>query len=239
MRDKIIYGIVLFVVLVFGSVSLFKMKSKQLPPADKFIFVQTATLEVFAQPVSLILPGTADKIQATNKQEIPEGTTVATGETGRAQLLFPNKSVTRMDFNTELILKKLTANPAQVEVKLIKKRIWNRVAKLLGKQDSFQTETGITVATVRGTSYAHGILPDGRNRIIATKGTVETKCLDNSQNATVTPNAKILFNCKGGGNLPLLQLDEEVKDRDEWFEFNQKEDSSLDVRFGKDTYGDE
>lgn len=92
---------------------------------------------------------------------------------------------------------------------------------------------------MRGTSYAHGILPDGRNRVISTKGVVETKCVNDSQEATVTPNAKILFDCKGGGKLPLLGLDEQVKDKDEWFEFNQKQDTSLDDRFGKDTYGDE
>ncbi len=215
----------------FTSPSASAQNEPSLPPV-------TATLEIFALPVSVVLPGSIDKTDAVDKQKIAEGTKIITGETGRAQIVYANKSVTRMDFNTEITLKKLTASPVQVELMLTKKRIWNRVAKLLGNE-SYQTETGTTVATVRGTSYAHGILPDGRNRVITTKGVVDTHCLNDSQEATVSANAKILFDCKTGGKLPLLKLDEVIKDKDEWFEFNQKQDTALDERFGKETYGDE
>ncbi len=197
----------------------------------------TATLEIFSPPVRLVLPGATNDIEASKSQEIPVGTKIKTGDTGRAQLVYPNKSVTRLDFNTEIVLKQLNVNPQQVIVGLNKKRIWSRVAKLLG-QEYYQSETSTTIATVRGTSYAHGILPDGRNRVISTKGAVESSCANKTQEATVTPNSKILFDCTSGGKLPLLALDAVVKDRDEWFTFNQEQDKALDERFGKDTYGD-
>lgn len=240
---KIVLGAgVAIVVVIVGVVWQGKMtsvKPQQMAPTPVPTEVPvTARLEIFTKPVTVVLPGTSDQTEALDQQEIAAGTKVMTGETGRAQLVYGNHSVTRMDVNTEITLKKLTAKPQQVEILLGKKRIWNRVAKLLG-QESYQTETATTVASVRGTSYAHGILPDGRNRVIATKGTVESKCLNDSQQATVTANAKELFDCKTGGKLPLLKLDEVVKDKDEWFDFNVVQDKALDDRFGKDTYGDE
>lgn len=240
MGKKILIVASFLLILAFVGAIFLTQRTKR-PETPKEIEtenVQTAKLEIFSPHVLVKFPDSTGFKEAADGEEIPEGTQVKTDDKGRAQLVFPNKSVTRLDFNTEIVLKKLSLSPFRVEVKLEKKRIWSRVAKLLG-QESYQTETSTTVATVRGTSYAHGILPDGRNRIISTKGVIESHCVNKSQEASVTPNSKILFDCTSGGKLPNLKLDAVVKDRDEWFTFNQNQDKALDERFGKDTYGDE
>ncbi len=198
----------------------------------------SATLEVFSPQVFVILPGSAEKSEATDGQKILVGSKIITGEKGRAQLLFPNKSVTRLDTSTEVTLVKLTEEPVQIEILLEKRRIWSRVAKLLG-QESFTTETSTVTAAVRGTSFGHGILPDGRNRVISKRGNIETHCINKSQEAMVKPDKKILLDCTSGGALPLLNLDEQIKDKDEWYYFNDEQDNKLDERFGKVLYSDD
>ena len=233
--------------ILIGILVVLWIISNQNPPESKVIVTQpsptpdikpaTATLEIFTGTVRLLLPGTEEPQEAISGEPITVGTRIITGDNSRAQLLFPNKSVTRLDDNTEITLQKLTTDPVTIEILLSKRRVWSRVSKLLGNQ-TFQTITPTVIATVRGTSFGHGILPDGKNRVITTKGTVETRCINDSQHASITIDKKAIFDCATSETLPLLNLDEVMTDRDEWFEFNQAKDEELDTLFGAETYQD-
>src|SRR3990167_3039554 len=58
-------------------------------------------LKIFTSPVSVMLPG-QDWQEAVDNQEITAGTKVKTETAGRAQIIYPNKSVTRLDEKTEI-----------------------------------------------------------------------------------------------------------------------------------------
>ena len=239
--------IIILVCLIFalslGFVAILRFKKNPEPPlsviadtGETKVTIAKATLELVGNPVWIILPITTEKIVARNDQEIVAGTTVITGVKARAQVVYPNHTVTRMDENTQIVIQSFQTQPTQVKVKLEKNRIWSRVSKLLGKE-SYQTETSTVVATVRGTSYDHGILSDGRNKIITIKGSVEASCVEKNLGNLVTKYHKLLLNCGKDNEIEEGLIND--KDKDAWYEFNEKEDKKLDERFGSETYGDE
>lgn len=204
--------------------------------ADETIPNSEAQLETFSKPVYVLLPGETDRKEAFEGQKVPEGTTVITGAGGRAQILYPNHTVTRLDFNTEISVAKLTSNPAQIKVKLEKNRIWSRIPKLLGNE-SYQTESSTVVATVRGTSYGHGILPDGRNKVSTTKGTVVANCAQSNAGGDVKKDTKSFFDCGKETEVTSEPIDK--TDQDEWYGFNEDQDKVLNGRFETGTYDDD
>ncbi len=247
-QHKIVVG---FLALVFGVVSIFllvtKARGSQKKPEVANNQVQgvetTVTsdeglpkLEIFQAGIALKLPDSETFVEGKDGQEIPVGTILKTDATGRAQVLYPNGSVTRVDFNSQMQLEEFSNNGFQAKVKLSSGRIWSRVVKLLGKE-SFQTESQNLVASIRGTSFGHGILANGSDRLLVTKGNVQGDCANQTQSGLVTFDRKAVFSCKKGEKAATAPLD--ASDKDEWYRFNLAEDQKLDQRFGKDRYADE
>lgn len=195
----------------------------------------TATLEIFAPPVFIQLPGTSEKVTAQDKQEITEGTTISTGDGGRAQLVYDTHTVTRIDVNSEIVVGKLTTDPTQIHIDLKKNRIWSRVAKLAGLE-KYENKSPTVLATVRGTSFGMGILPDGTTKVTTTKGAVDATCQEKAADATVNKDRIIVFNCDEEDTSRESEINRSTQD--EWFEFNELEDKKLKERFG-DVYKDE
>ncbi len=195
----------------------------------------SASLEIFTQQV-WIQTGNS-KVQAKNGDSVNIGESVITGSTGRAQLLYSNHSVTRINVNSEFVLSRNDTNPVQIEIDLIKGSIWSRVAKLLGK-DVYQTKTATVIATVRGTSYELGIMPDGNDEVITAKHTVNVTCVNATQKGNVQTNNKFILNCKNDSLFQIQPLTQQDI-TDPWYLFNIQQDKLLDARFGAGTYNDE
>jgi len=196
----------------------------------------TAILEIFEGEPEVKLPGEEFKI-AIAGMEVTTGTAVKTNENSRAQILYANKSVTRLDYNTEITLQDLENEEFQAEVKLEKGRIWSRIAKLFGKE-TYESQSDKLVATIRGTSYGHEILTTGEDRLIVTKSKALGKCLNNTQKAEVISGNKAIFSCLEGKKItPVLITLQDKKDK--WYIFNNEEDKKLDEKFGKEVYDDE
>jgi hypothetical protein len=193
-------------------------------------------LEIFTDGIQIKTPEASDYSKAENGQLVEVGSVLKTDKTGRAQILFPNNSVARIDFNSEITLTDFSISPQKANIKLFSGKVWNRVAKLFGKDDSFQTTTNTLVASVRGTSYGVGILLDGSNKVSVSKSKVHVDCNLNPYAIDVFTNKKITTKCTS--NLKDLNWDTS-DNNDEWFLFNKSEDAKLDARFGTDTYGDQ
>lgn len=191
-------------------------------------------LEIFTPQVEIKLPNKEKFEQAVADANVPVGATVRTNDTGRAQLLYPNKSVTRLDHNSEIVVESFTPSPSQTKVSLKKGKIWSRVAKLFG-QESFQTESQNLVATVRGTSFGHNIMADGADTVMVTEGKVNGDCTKIEQGSDVATGQKASYPCAQGGPISQRNMTN-LEKQDEWYIFNVNQDEKLNERFGIDTY---
>ena len=169
-------------------------------------------------------------------QVVKVGSVVKTKGDSRAQIVYPNNSVTRLDQNSEATLTLFEKSPSKIKVTVESGRIWNRVAKLLGKEEVFESESETLIASVRGTSYGHGILLDGSNKITVNKSEVIIDCIPTDFVAEVVANKKVTTKCDKALSILNWGGDEA---NDEWFQWNIDQDKQLDERFGGETYGDQ
>lgn len=197
--------------------------------------VPTIKIEIFTGAI-FVTPQDSTETVATNNQAIAVGSTIRTNETGRGQVVFSTGTVVRVDHVSSFTITEADVTPQQTVIGINNGRVWSRVTKLLGKE-SFETQTPTVVATVRGTSYGHGILADGRNKLQATKRAVMVTCRNNTQGGLITPQTKFFLDCKDGSPSTIEQFDE-TDTQDEWYLFNVEQDRLLDERFGKERYDD-
>lgn len=225
---------IILLIGAFGTYSVFKSnnQSKELLTSQS----SNITLEIFTGQVFVIDPKTGQDQEATNGQVVTVGDSIHTDSAGRAQVVYSNGTVTRIDHSSNMTVAKADLNPQEITVNVTAGRVWSRVKKLLG-QESYQTETGTVVAAVRGTSYGHGILADGKNKITTTKHTVSVNCRNDTQSGQVSQNMKLLLDCQTGSGSDVVPV--ESTDQDEWYQFNLEQDRLLDSRFGAATYDDE
>ncbi len=177
-------------------------------------------LVVLTSPVYIQAAGSSSEVEVEESVEVKKGTIIRTGSTGRGELRYPNKSVTRLNFNSKVEIKEITENPQNSLLRLLQGSIWNRVSKLFGK-DSFSTETGFMVATVRGTAYRMGILPDGTNLTMVAEGNVNVTMEDKKYE--VDENRRFAFNPETDEEPAIVDFNVE-EEADEWTEFNIQQD---------------
>lgn len=195
------------------------------------------TLEIFEAPVAVKLPKAGKFAEAKNNQIILEGTQIQTGPTGRAQVVFPAGTVTRIDNNGLITITKASDGPENIVITILKGRVWSRIKKLLGNE-SYSTETSNLVATVRGTSYGHGLVEGGFDKGTVFKGKVQMTCKKSNDSMEVIPNKKAMVNCEQHTGMEMLDMDSKDK-IDEWLMFNKAQDIVIEKRFGKETYSDD
>lgn len=194
-------------------------------------------IEVVSPLVQLQKPNTNTWEDAVNDQVIVTGTKVKTGDRARALIVFPDKTVTRLDSNSEIVLNQFQASPQIVSIGLQFGRIWSRVAKLFG-QESYQTQTNSVIATVRGTSYGQEKLKNGQDKIITTKSSVEAKCFNSSEKTVVSKNYKAILGCSFGEKIqPQALTDDDLKD--DFVKFNIEQDKVVNQKYGVKTFDDE
>lgn len=243
MKKRLLFVVVgtLFALVVIAliAVRFAGQKSTQTKTTTKLQAVVTpppepVKLEIFEQEVFIQTPTASEEASAVNGQEIEVGTKIRTGKAGRAQILFPNHTVTRLDKNSQVTLKEYQASPQQVTVHLDLGRIWSRISKLIGKE-SYQTQTDTLIATVRGTSYGMGIVGTGLSKITTFEGDVNVKSdatCANGDEVNVVANQKTTVNCKDTRKPTIVEVKEAELTADEWLQFNKKEDKALEERFG-------
>lgn len=186
-----------------------------------------ARLEIFSNPVTLQLSDNSATQSAKPNTMVPEGAIIETGATGRAQITYPGGTVTRLDANTRIQLQLFQPQPERIAVKILEGKTWSRIKKLFGNE-SYQTETGTTVATVRGTSYEHSVDENNENIVLVDEGIVDFGCATEKRqkNVPVAANKKALTNCTGDNTIEPVPVDPDDL-QDEWVTFNKKENEKL------------
>ncbi|GEM_PF-5386478 len=242
MKKKILIAIIaIILLLIFGLggksfIANFQKQDKfQISTISSPVPAANPKLEIFSASVFIKTSEGGDWREAQDQQEIPVNTQVKTDSKGRAQIVYPNGTVTRIDKNSQITLEKFENKPFNADVLLSVGRIWSRVKKLLGGE-SYETKSSTLVASVRGTSFGLGILSDGQSKITVTKHKVHIDCIENKLQADIDKTDKTITNCKTSPKpLPI----DSTEFNDEWYIFNNQEDLNLDKRFGKNTYSDE
>ena len=120
----------------------------------------SATLLVISTQVT-VAATKAQPAAATTGQSLSVGDTIRTTNEGFAQVKFFDGSLTRIDHAAAFTLTDLKASEGArvVHTKLDAGRSWNRIKKLSESQ-TWQQDTPVAQATVRGTAFAVECTPD-------------------------------------------------------------------------------
>ena len=136
MYKKILIFVPIFLILVlivFLVISR-KISIKSNFSDSKIMELKNPKLEILSSGVFLESAKDTKWINATDGQEIVTGTVIKTNNEGRAQIVYPSGTVTRLDNNSQITLKEYVAFPQQVDILVEAGTIWSRVAKLLGEK---------------------------------------------------------------------------------------------------------
>lgn len=183
-----------------------------------------ATLSIYEGDVFVKKPGDKTFTPAREKEKLPVGTEISTANDGRAQVIYSGGTVTRLDYASRMKIERYQA-PHSIRVKIIEGRIWSRIKKLFGKE-AYESESGNVIATVRGTSYNHGVKTKGFDTAIVLEGAVSITCKENKKSITVQEEQKGVMNCDDPKTLKTNSITEEDT-TDEWIQFNMLEDILL------------
>jgi hypothetical protein len=184
---------------------------------------QRPYVDVFNDEVVAKSPDSSEFVKVEDGDYIEVGSVVKTSQTGRAQVVFPNGTVTRLDFSSEITLSSYQAEPFKAKIAISKGRIWSAITKLLGSE-TYQTQSDSVVASVRGTSYGHDVSA-GPNTLQVSKGTVEGICLNQKQKAMIEAGNEAVFNCQTANTNVVHRLD--TSNQGAWFNFNSNQDERL------------
>ncbi|MCU1438044.1 MAG: Peptidoglycan-binding LysM [Naasia sp.] len=102
------------------------------------------------------------------------GDVVETDDVGRAQLTYPDGSLTRLGPDTTFRIVELsTAELQRTFVQLDLGRTWHRVEQLVAEDSAYEVATPVGVAAVRGTEFTVECTDEPLCRIVVLEGTVE------------------------------------------------------------------
>jgi ethanolamine utilization protein EutQ (cupin superfamily) len=115
-----------------------------------------------------------DENTITESTEAHLGDTVSTDEAGRAQLDYPDGSLTRIGPSTRFTVVELPdGDTATTVTELDVGETWHRVEELTGDDASYEVETPVGTAAVRGTAFSLTCTVDEVCTLIVIEGTVE------------------------------------------------------------------
>jgi hypothetical protein len=115
-----------------------------------------------------------DENPITETTEAHLGDTVSTDDGGRAQLDYPDGSLTRLGPSTRFTVVELPDGETERTLtELEVGETWHRVEELTGDDASYEVETPVGTAAVRGTAFSLTCTEDGICTLTVLEGTVE------------------------------------------------------------------
>ena len=132
-----------------------------------------AELKAVGGQVWLIIPPSKTEVAATAPQPLLAGTRIRTGPESSAELVFPDGSLLTIRSNSAMQLSphKRRAK-AKSSVLLFFGRVWNKVVKAVGAENSYEITTANAVCGVRGTEFETAVGEDGTVRVRVLEGAV-------------------------------------------------------------------
>lgn len=129
----------------------------------------SVTLRVDRSPVEVRMPDNGDFRPATNGTVLPTGTTIRTGQGGRATVVFFDQAESRLDVNSEMTISNAALNSdagqLNVDARLSAGRVWSRVLPLFDPESSFSIRTSGTMVSARGTAFDVSVGADGKTEV--------------------------------------------------------------------------
>ena len=143
------------------------------------------TIQVVKAPVYLMENG-AQVRELKDGETLKPPVTIKTGANGRANIVFADGSVARVDQKTEFTLKEGSYNPENKRlvnrIFLSVGRVWSKIVQLATPDSAWEVETSHAVATVRGTTF--GISTDGKiSKVLGSEHTVSVTPIDKKTGA--------------------------------------------------------
>ena len=119
-------------------------------------------LSIFTGSASVQRPGTATAVAARSGDGLEDGDTVATSAGGRAAILYPDGSVTRLDVATtvKVSARRAAGGAVQASFQQSAGLTWNRVQRLVGLASFRVSGPNSASADVRGTTFGYYIEHD-------------------------------------------------------------------------------
>jgi hypothetical protein len=117
-------------------------------------------------------PGEDENRARAGAMLIP-GTRIRTGASSKAEILLEDGSTIVVQSNTTLQLSGIKRQKRKkTSILIFFGRVWNKVSRALGDQASYEVNTPVVVAGVRGTEFEAAVGDDGSVRIRVQQGTV-------------------------------------------------------------------
>ena len=156
MKKPVLFGAIVFVVL-FCAFSVWfwslgaVVASEGVPPIR---------VDIVQGSVELQSAGTDAWKSLATSANIAAGDRLRTNASGKVEIHWGDRGITRVDPNTELQIEALpeagALTNASIQMHLASGKVWNRMYKLLDVQSDIQVRTDTVVATVRGTAFGVG-----------------------------------------------------------------------------------
>jgi len=157
-------GVFLIVAVIVLAVSVFTFA---LTVAEPVSFSYGQTEISFIGKVEVAKNG-KEYAEAKPKQKLSLNDKVKTSEKSSAEISFPDGSELRLDQNTEVILKTISADSSakkiRILIKILAGRVWAQVATLVNQDSYFQVESDIAAAKATGTAFAF-VMAEGKSDI--------------------------------------------------------------------------
>lgn len=171
-----------------------------------------------------------------NKVDLPSGSFIKTGK-GLAQIVYPDNSVMSLDENTEL---QIHIDSAGTSIYQNAGNTWHRVESL-SKGKEYKVETPTTLAAVRGTKFAVGVLSPDLSEVYVIENEVDiaqVELVDGEKKFSefrqlVQNKLAKIHNYMSEKGIEMQDLPEEYRKR-VWFLRNQL----LDQQFDENPVGD-
>ncbi len=185
-----------------------------------------ATLDVLTEAVSVVRDGTGTPEAASSGAELTQGDEVRTDDTGFAEIAFFDGSWQRIDSGASVTLTELVdvEEGHVVRTGLDQGRAWQRVEDLTNSDDSFEVDTPVAVAAVRGTSFS---IECGTDPVACTFAVIEGVVdLDLSDGTTValTAGQRLEVRADAPPEAP-TDVGVEQLEQDEWIADNLARDA--------------
>lgn len=186
----------------------------------------TALLTKEAGVVMYKLPNASEfKTLDTDEANVPTGTTIKTDNTALAHVVFPDNSLMSLSKDTEVVL---NFEDKKIKIVQLLGNTWHRVEKVL-QGNSYEVETPNMLATVRGTEFNVGILPNNESELYVMESVVDvTKMVKKDglmveeETQSVQQDKHILVpKSDTPAKMRLVNLPANKKNTD-WFERNKK-----------------
>ncbi len=104
------------------------------------------------------------------------GDEIKTGRNGRAELVLDNRSVLRLDANSQLRIEELQrAGGYQAKFEFAVGSLWTRISKLFQQKPQIDVEFPTAIAGVQGTTYRSVVAPDSSTTVRVYDGAVEVR----------------------------------------------------------------